>query len=75
MFSVDEYHISLTSVSHAGTSFYNFMLSVSRHHALQVLKFGDGGGLQIVKVAANILNKQSWTAKRVVLRLGDGQGN
>jgi hypothetical protein len=45
------------------------------HHSMAHRQVADGGdGLQIWRVAANILSKQSWTADRVVLQLGGWAG-
>jgi hypothetical protein len=52
------------------------MLTGSRHHGMARPQVADGGdGLQIWRVAANILNKQSRTAGRGwSSRLGVGRG-
>jgi hypothetical protein len=55
------------------------MLSGSRHHGMVCPQAADGGdGLQIWRVAANILNKQSRTADMgwsSSLQVGQGANN
>jgi hypothetical protein len=56
------------------TLFPNHVKRVPCHHGMVHSQAVDGDGLQIRKVAANILNNQSWTAnKGWSPRLGVGQ--
>jgi hypothetical protein len=53
----------------------NFVRWVSCHHGMARPQAADGDGLQIWRVDANMLNKQSWTAdKGWSSSLGAGRG-
>jgi hypothetical protein len=55
--------------------FYVYVMWVPCHHGMVRHQVGDGGtGLQIWRVAANILNKQSRTADKGWSGLGVGRG-
>jgi hypothetical protein len=59
-------HVNSYKYTQFGTLLYNVHVKwVLCHHSMVWPQVVDGGdGLQIWRIAVNILNKQSWTAER-----------
>jgi hypothetical protein len=59
-------HVNSYKDTQFGTLLYNVHVKwVLYHHSMVWPQVVDGGyGLQIWRIAVNILNKQSWTAER-----------